>query len=65
MEAYELYQNAEEIDVNIFIDSDKSETVKEKLIDICESRLDSMTTLDVLYAHVVNNKGSEVTDMTQ
>jgi phage tail sheath protein FI len=65
MEGYELYQNAEELDVNILIDSDKSETVKEKLIDICESRLDAMCVLDVKYAHVVNNKGSEVTDMTQ
>jgi len=62
IEAYELYDNAEEIDVNIFIDSDKTVTVKTFLIEICEARKDSMTVLDVPSALVVNNKGFEATN---
>ena len=63
IEAYELYDNAEEIDVNIFIDSDKSTTVKQELISICEERLDAMAILDVPETLVVNNKGSETSDI--
>lgn len=63
MEAYELYEDPEVIDVNIFIDSDKSTTVKQRLISICESRLDSMAVLDVPSSLVINNKGNETTDM--
>jgi len=62
-EGYELYQNAEEIDVNIFIDSDKDEEVKRKIIEICESRLDAMGTFDVPYDTVVKNKGAETIDI--
>ncbi len=63
IEAYRLYEDAESIDVNIFIDSGKSETVKRDLISICEERLDCMTTLDVPKNLVVNNKGNETTDL--
>jgi len=63
IEAYELYDNSEEIDVNIFIDSDKSDTVKDELISICEERLDAITILDVPEDTVVNNKASETSDM--
>lgn len=63
IEAYELYEDPEVIDVNIFIDADKSTTVKQSLIDICESRLDCMAILDVPSSLVVNNSGNEATDM--
>jgi len=59
---YDLYQNPEEIDVNIFIDSGKSTAVKTRLIDICEIRKDCMAILDVPKSLVVNNRGSESTD---
>jgi len=62
-EAYNLYDDPEVIDVNLFIDSGKSTTVQSNLISICESRLDSMAILDVPESIVVNNKNSEVTDM--
>lgn len=62
IEAYDLYDNAEEIDVNIFIDSDKSVTVKTSLDEICQSRKDAMSVLDVPKALVVNNKGFEATN---
>ncbi len=66
LEAYNLYSNPEEIDVNIFIDSNKSETVKRRLVELCEIvRKDSMAIADVNYSHVVKNKGNEVTDMVE
>lgn len=61
---YELYDNPDEIDVNIFIDSNKSNTVKQELISICETdRKDCMAILDVNRDHVLNNKGNETTDL--
>lgn len=63
IEGYELYENAEDIDVNIFIDSNKEISVKRKLVTICEDRLDSMCIIDTLYAHNIKNRGSETTDI--
>ena len=62
IEAYELFQDPESIDVNIFIDSNKSTTVKQKLLTICEARADSVAVLDVPMSLVVNNRGNEATD---
>jgi len=59
---YDLYQNPEEIDVNIFIDSGKSVDVKIELNTISETRKDCMAVLDVPKSLVVNNRGSEATD---
>jgi hypothetical protein len=63
IKALELYKNSEEIDVNMFIDGDKSLIVKKKMIEICENRKDCMAILDCPYELVVNNKGNEVTDL--
>lgn len=64
IDGYELYQNPEEIDVNIFIDSNKSDTVKSTLNSICaDTRKDCMAILDCQYGDVVNNKGNEATDL--
>lgn len=63
VEAYELYQDPEVVDVNLFIEADKSDTVKQCLISISESRKDAMAILDVPYATVVNNRGDEATDV--
>jgi phage tail sheath protein FI len=62
IEAFELYQDPEYIDVNIFIDSNKSTTVKQSILSICESRADAVAVLDVPKSLVVNNKGNEATD---
>lgn len=62
--ALDLYDNAEEIDVNIFIDSNKSVTVKSYIISICESRKDAVAVLDCLKEHVVNNTGNETNNLT-
>lgn len=64
MDALDLYRNAEEIDVNLIIDSDKSENVKRYIAEICEERKDCMGILDCKYEHVVYNKGSEVQSLT-
>lgn len=64
IEAYELSENPEEVDVNMFIDANKSETVKSSLISLAESRMDSMVIADCKYDHVVSNKGNEATDLT-
>jgi len=66
IEAYELYNNPEEIDVNLFIDADKGVTVKQKLIEICQdTRKDCFAILDVERGDVINNKGSEATDLVK
>jgi phage tail sheath protein FI len=62
---FDLYQNAEEIDVNIFIDSAKSNTVKQYITTICETRFDAMAVLDCPYSAVVNNSGSETSDLRE
>lgn len=61
--AYELYEDAEVVDVNILIDSGKSTTVQQKLITICEARKDCIAVLDVPRSLVLNNSGQEATDM--
>lgn len=63
IEAYRLYEDPETIDINLVIDSGKTETVKADLIAICEERLDCMTVLDVPKTLVVNNKGNETVDL--
>lgn len=61
---FDLYSNAEQIDVNMFIDSGKSSTVKAYIASICkDTRKDCMSVLDCLKSHVVNNSGSEATDL--
>jgi len=63
MNALDLYENDEEIDINIIIDSDKSETVKQYAASICDTRLDCMAVIDPIYSLVVNNKGNETDDL--
>jgi len=60
---FDLYANAEEIDVNILIDSNKSDTVKGYMDTLAAGRKDCIAVLDVPYADVINNNGSEATDM--
>jgi hypothetical protein len=65
LEAYEISEDPESVDINLFIDSNKSTTVKKRIVEIAESRMDSMLIADVLREHVVNNKGNETTDITR
>jgi len=63
MDALDLYSNPEEIDVSMFIDSNKSLEVKKYMNQICEKRMDCMALLDCEYDLVVNNRGNETTDL--
>lgn len=64
--AFDMYSDPEEIDVNLFIESDKGETVQRRLITICQSiRKDCMTILDVPKGYVINNMGSEAIDLVK
>lgn len=65
MEALKLYENGEEIDVNMLIDGDKPLDIKRKLIEICEKRKDCMAILDCPYETVVNNRSNEPEDLTE
>jgi len=65
MQALDLYANAEDIDVNIFLDSDKQTEIKKYMIEICEKRKDAMAILDCKREHVVDNRGNEVMDLTE
>lgn len=65
MAALDLYSNAEEIDVNMFIDGNKPNSIKQYMIAICEDRKDAMAVLDCKYEHVVKNRGQEVEDLTE
>jgi hypothetical protein len=64
IDALSLYSNPEELDINLFIDSDKPSIVKKQMITICETRKDCMAVLDPPIDLVVNNRGSEATDLT-
>ena len=61
----DLYANAEQIDVNIFIDANKSENVKQYMTSICETRMDAMAVLDCPRELVVNNSGNEANELRQ
>ena len=63
IDAYDLYQNPEEIDVNLFIDSNKGIEVKKRLDIICQDRKDAMAILDVPMTTVVGNRGNETLDL--
>ena len=61
--AFELYQDPETIDVNIFVDSNKSTDVKSVINTISIARADAVGVLDVPKSLVVNNRGNEATDL--
>jgi len=63
IDGYRLYENPEEIDVNLIVDSGKSDTVKLDIISMCEERYDCMAVLDCPKADVLNNKGNEAVDL--
>jgi hypothetical protein len=61
--AYNLYENSEVIDVNIFIDADKRLAVKQRLVELSAARKDCMALVDCYSTSVVNQSGSEVTNL--
>jgi hypothetical protein len=63
MDALDLYRNSEETDINILIDSDKPEDVKRYMIVIAEERKDCIVVLDCQESDVINQRGSETTNL--
>ena len=65
MMALDLYGNAEEIDVNVFIDSNSPLEVKKYMVStIVGTRKDSMAILDCPKETVIYNRGSEAQDLS-
>ncbi len=60
---YRLYENPEDIDINLVIDSGKSDTVKLDIISMCEERYDCMALIDCPKSGVLNNRGNEAVDL--
>ncbi len=65
MYALDLYDNPEEIDVNILLDCDKPQGIKSYMIQFCEARKDCMAILDVPMNLVVENRGNETIDLVE
>lgn len=61
--AYNLYENDEEIDINILIDADKNLTIKQLLVEIAETRKDCIALIDCRSTDIINQSGSEVSNL--
>ncbi len=57
--ALNLYSNAEQLPIDVIIDSDKSLGLKSLMVDIATTRKDCMSIMDCYYDHVVNQAGLE------
>lgn len=61
--AINLYANAEDNTINVFIDGDKPNVSKLTMMQVCNTRKDCMFIPDCLSASVVNNVGNEADDL--
>jgi len=62
--AFNLFLNADEVDVSLLIAGDAAVAVQQTAIDISSSRKDCITFVSPPSANVVNQSGSEVTNIT-
>lgn len=60
---YELFKNADIVDVSLLLGSDANQTVALKLIEIAQNRKDCVAFLSPELADCVNNGGNEVEDI--
>lgn len=60
---YNLYSNPEEVNITMFIDGGKSDTTKNSLITLAESRLDCISILDCPKSLVYSQRGKETTNL--
>lgn len=65
IDGYNLYNNPEEIDINLVLDGGKSDTVKETIVTLCELRKDCMAILDIPSSDVLNQTGSEAMNVIE
>ena len=62
--AYDYYDNAESVDISLVISGPANQTVADSLISMADTRKDCVVFLSPEKADVVNNGGSEATDVT-
>ena len=61
--AYNQFDNAESVDINLVISGPANQTLADSLITMCETRKDCVVFLSPEKADVVDNAGSETTDV--
>ncbi len=61
--AYDLFKNADEVDVSLFMTGAANTTVAQAVIDLAETRKDSVAFVSPEFADVVNNAGDEADDI--
>ena len=62
---YDMFANAEEVDVSLVLGGAANQTIALHLIAIAESRLDCVVFLSPEFADCVNNAGSEAADIVE
>jgi len=61
--AYDSFDNADSVDINLVVSGPADQTIADSLITMCETRKDCVVFLSPEKADVVDNAGSEVTDI--
>jgi len=61
--AYDSFDNADSVDVNLIVSGPADQTIADSLITMCETRKDCVVFLSPEKADVVDNAGSETTDV--
>jgi len=61
--AYDSFDPAESVDISLVVSGPANQTIADSLITMCGTRKDCLVFLSPEKADVVNNAGSEVTDM--
>jgi len=61
--AYDTFDNADSVDINLVVSGPADQTIADSLITMCETRKDCVVFLSPEKADVVDNAGSETTDV--
>lgn len=61
--SYDLFDNADSVDINLVVSGPANQTIADSLITMCETRKDCVVFLSPEKADVVDNAGSETTDV--
>jgi phage tail sheath protein FI len=61
--AYDSFDNADSVDINLVVSGPSNQTIADSLITMCETRKDCVVFLSPEKADVVDNAGSETTDV--
>ena len=61
--AYDTFDNADSVDINLVVSGPANQTIADSLITMCETRKDCVVFLSPEKADVVDNAGSETTDV--